>query len=231
MMMPASSAEWIWLVVGTSGSGSPIDQRTQILLGVLVVGISLVGLAVMALGLKSGAATQRRFADELEARQPEITDQEGDPRVAASVDAEPDAAGLTLKPGGSQRPWPYLRTCSAPALAILRARSSAKLDLGKPYLAASLFRRLGEQPGALAPAGYSMLFWEAASAPACQGMRVDMSGKGFSERWTLVRAHNPIQCHSCGGSVSGELGDQCPACHTPCHGFEAGWRALDIAAA
>ena len=231
MMMPASSAEWIWLVVGTSGSGSPIDQRTQILLGVLVVGISLVGLAVMALGLKSGAATQRRLADELEARQAEITDQEGDPRVAASVDAEPGAAGLTLKLGGWRRPWPYLRTCSAPALAILRARSSAKLDLGKPYLAASLFRRLGEQPGALAPAGYSMLFWEAASAPACQGMRVDMSGKGFSERWTLVRAHNPIQCHSCGGSVSGELGDQCPACHTPCHGFEAGWRALDIAAA
>ncbi len=229
MMMPASSAEWIWLVVGTSGSGSPIDQRTQILLGVLVVGISLVGLAVMALGLKSGAATQRRFADELEARQAEITDQEGDPRIPGH--AEPGAAGLTLELGGSQRPWPYLRTCSAPALAILRARSSAKLDLGKPYLAASLFRRLGEQPGALAPAGYSMLFWEAASAPACQGMRVDMSGKGFSERWTLVRAHNPIQCHSCGGSVSGELGDQCPACHTPCHGFEAGWRALDIAAA
>ena len=229
MMMPASSAEWIWLVVGTSGSGSPIDQRTQILLGVLVVGISLVGLAVVALGFKSGAATTRRFAAELEARQAEITDQEWDPRIPAH--AEPGAAGLTLKLGGWQRPWPYLRTCSAPALAILRARSSAKLDLGKPYLAASLFRRLGEQPGALAPAGYSMLFWEAASAPACQGMRVDMSGKRFSERWTLVRAHNPIQCHSCGGSVSGELGDQCPACHTPCHGFEAGWRALDIAAA
>jgi hypothetical protein len=230
-MIPALSAELIGLLLGSFGRSSPMDGRTQILFGVLVVGISLVGLAVMALGFKSAAATQRRFADELEARRAEITDQEGDPRIPASAHAEPGAAGLTLKLGGSQRPWPYLRTCSAPALAILRARCSAKLDLGKPYLAASLFRRLGEQPGALAPAGYSMLFWEAASAPACQGLRVDMSGKGFSERWTLVRAHSPIQCHSCGGSVSGELGAQCPTCHTPCTGFEAGWRALDIAAA
>ena len=230
-MIPAFSAELIVLVLGSFGRSSPVDGWTQMLAGVLVVAISLVGLAFVALGFKSGAATTRRFAAELEVRQAEIIDQEGDPRIPASADAEPGAAGLTLKLGGSQRPWPYLRTCSAPALAILRARCSAKLDLGKPYLAASLFRRLGEQPGALAPAGYSMMFWEAASAPACQGMRVDMRGKGFSERWTLVRAHNPIQCHSCGGSVSGELGDQCPACHTPCNGFEAGWRALDIAAA
>ena len=230
-MIQGFSAEFIWLVVGTSGGGSSIDGRTQILAGILVVAISLVGLAVVALGFKSGAAIQRRFADELEARQAEITDQDGDPRIPASADAEPGTAGLTLKLGGLPRPWPYLRTCSAPALAILRARCSAKLDLVKPYLAASLLRRLGEQPEALAPGVYSLLFWETASAPACQGMRVDMSGKGVSERWTLVRAHNPIQCHSCGGSVSGELGDQCPACHTPCNGFEAGWRALDIAAA
>jgi hypothetical protein len=230
-MIPAFSAELIVLALGSFGRGSPMDGRTQILFGAMVVGISLVGLAVVALGFKSGAATTRRFAAELEARQAEITDQEGDPRVAASVDAEPGAAGLTLKLGGSQRPWPYLRKCSAPALAILHARASGKLDRVKPYLAGSLLRRLDEQPGALATAGYSLLYFETASAPACQAMRVLVSGKGFSERWTLVRAHNPIQCHSCGGSVSGELGGQCPACHTPCTGFEAGWRALDIAAA
>ncbi len=191
-------------------------------------GTTVIGLALIALGLRTMRATQQRFAEQLQARQDEISAQEGDPRLPPST-GEPAMGGdLILELSGMQRPWPYLRTCYAPALSILRARAGSNLEPVKPYLAASTYQALGNQGCTVAAGTYKFLFAEAASAPVCQGMRVDVTGKGFGERWTLVRGHNLIQCRSCGASVSGELEDKCQSCRTPCNGFEPGWRVLDI---
>jgi hypothetical protein len=219
-------------VIGTAGRSSSAGGRTQILAGILVVAISLVGLAVVALGLRTAATGQQRFGDDLRARHDELSALDGDPKAPPSPEVEPAAAAaLTVAPTGREDGVQMLQTLSAPVLAILRARVSGDLERVKPYLVPSLYQRLGGQTASLPVGRYHLAIWQGASVPDIQAMQVLVGTKGFEQRWTLVRGRTLIQCQSCGASVSGRSGDKCPACGAPCSGFEAGWRALDMAAA
>ncbi len=200
--------------------------------GILVGATSLVGLGAIAFGLRAAAAGQRRFGDDLRTRHDELSALEGDPKVPPSAEVAPTAgAALTVAPTGREDGIQILQTLSAPILAILRARVSGNLEPVKPYLVPSLYQRLEGQTAGLPVGRYHLAIWQGASVPEVQAMQVLLGTKGFEQRWTLVRAHNLIQCRSCGGSVSGRYGDKCPACGAPCSGFEAGWRVLDTAAA
>jgi hypothetical protein len=219
-------------LLGNFGHSSPMDGRTQILAGILVVAISLVGLAVITLGLRGASVAQQRFGDDLRARHDELSALDGDPKVPPSSEVGPAAGGaLTVAPTGRQDGVEILQTLSAPILAILRARVGGNLEPVKPYLVPSLYQRLEGQTADVPMGRYVLAIWQGASVPEVQAMQILLTTRGFHQRWTLVRAHNLIQCRSCGAAVSGALGHTCPACHAACTGFEAGWRVLDAAAA
>lgn len=217
------------LLIGNVRPGPGAPSAFGIL---VVVVISLVGLAVIVLGLRGASVAQQRFGDELRARQAELSVQDGDPRVPPSSQDADSAGAFTLTPVARYRDGvQMLQTLSSPVLAILRARAGGNLESVKPYVVPSLYQRLDGQTFGLRDGRYRLYMWDGASVPEVQAMRVGLSTKGSDERWTLVRSHNLIQCRSCGGSVSGALADKCPSCGTACTGFEAGWRVLDITAA
>jgi hypothetical protein len=198
---------------------------------ILLVAISVLGLGFILLGTRSASAAQQRLMDELRARQPDLGVQDGDPKVPAPGDGEPTAADLVLTPVGRSDGVQMLQTLTGPLRAVLRARAGGKLEPVRPYLVVPLYQRINGQTTGLGDGKYRLFMDGGASIPEVQALRVGLTTKGSDERWTLVRSHSLILCRSCGGSVSGSLGDKCRTCGTACTGFEAGWRVLDIAAA
>jgi hypothetical protein len=197
----------------------------------LLMAINVLGLGLILHGSRTASAARQRLMDELRARQPDLGVQDGDPKVPASDQGEPSGAALVLTPVGRSDGVQMLQTLSGPVRAILGARAGGNLEPVRPYLVPSLYRRIGGQATGLGDGKYRLFMDGGASVPEVQALRVGLTTKGSDERWTLVRSHNLIVCRSCGGSVSGALGDKCRNCGTACTGFEAGWRVLDIAAA
>ena len=197
---------------------------------ILLVAVSLLGLGFILLGSRSASAARQRLADELRARQSDLGVQDGDPKVPASDRAEPSEAAVMLTPVGRSDAVQMLQTLAGPVRAILRARAGGNLEPVRPYLVASLYQRLIGQATSLGDGEYRLFMDGGASVTEVQALRVGLTTKGSDESWTLVRSLNLIVCRSCAASVSGALGDKCRTCGIACTGFEAGWRALDIAA-
>jgi hypothetical protein len=217
------------LLIGSFGHASGPPSALAI---ILLVATAVLGLGLIVFGFRMASVARQRLGDELRARHAELSVQDGDPRVPPSDQGEPSGSAFSLTPvSRSQDGVQMLQTLTGPVRAILRARAGGNLEPVRPYLVASLYQRLNRQTTGPGDGKYRLYMDGGASVPEVQAMRVGLSTNGSDQRWTLVRSHNLILCRSCGGSVSGAVGDTCRACGTACTGFEAGWRVLDIAAA
>jgi len=76
------------LLLGSFGRASGPPSALGI---ILIVAISVVGLAVILLGLRTASVARQRFGDELRERQAELSVEFGDPRVPPSDQGEPPA--------------------------------------------------------------------------------------------------------------------------------------------
>jgi hypothetical protein len=188
------------------------------------VGALLMGLSVVLtppLAQKASARVLSRHVADLGSAD---TDALNPPRFAF----RPDAITLETIQEGSQG-WDrdFIQTFTAPVLAVLRARENTNLDAMRGYVVPSASSWLAERPEIFA-GKYQVFFKMEATVSEFQVAEISVTGDHLTETWTLVRRRIPITCRSCGGSVSGSANAKCRTCHTPCTGFEGGWRVLEI---
>jgi hypothetical protein len=190
----------------------------------LAAGAVILSMAVVL----TPPLARRQFGQQLLLHAEDLTAVDTDAYTPPRGGYRPDAITLqTIQYGAQDWDRDFLQTFTAPVLAIMRVRENTNLEMARGYVVPSVYTWLARQPEIFAGV-YTMFFLTEASVSEFQVVDISVTGDHMDETWTLLRRRNPINCRTCGGSVSGVSGGPCRACHSPCTGFEAGWRVLEI---